>query len=157
MTVYRRCRFCDLNDGCAHKDMLRKALAGLNVTSVLHTCSKFTPVYTPGEAIIYDAVIAGGADEFGLPYEYEFSGHFVKQTGVRALIYIEPNKMDRFGEAEFPARSEGYCKVSFSRIRKDQDGTSIDICDLCGVPSVSCFEYCSDIRCETRQTSQAKD
>lgn len=136
MAVYRKCRTCTKNDeACPDKLALKKALKGLSVTSVLHNCASYSPPHKPGDPILYKYSLA---DEHG-DYDGEFPGHFIRQSGVRALIYIKPGTTDPDGIVFEPTgNGNGFCKVSFSRIRADIDGSVVTICHICDGPAGSC-------------------
>ena len=146
MTIYRKCRLCTKKDGCQIKTDLGKALAGLGVTSVLHKCPEYEPPYKPGEPLFMRMYC--GTPEYnehyseGIP-EGLFPGHFIRQFGIKAMVYVPDGTMDTTSQVEFEARSNGYCKVSFGRLTPRPNGDNIETCEHCGVKKPNCLQdYC---------------
>ena len=138
MTVYRKCRLCLKRDGCSIKSDLGKAIAGLGITSLIHRCDSYEPLFKPGDPVLVTTLAdCNGADSAIFP------GHFLGQTADRkAHVYVEPDIEDIGGNhLEFTPRSNGYCTLSYSRVAANPDGTAIQVCEKCNDVSMKCRCY----------------
>lgn len=134
MTVYRKCRLCLKRDGCSIKADIGSAIRGLGITSLLHRCDSYEAPFKPGDPVLVTTLVdCNGADwdENGPPTAV-FPGHFLAQFGQKAHVFIEPNIEDVDGNHfEFVPRSNGYCTLSYLRVKANPNGAALEICERC--------------------------
>ena len=144
MTVYRKCRLCLKRDGCPIKANIGKVIAGLGITSLLHRCDSYEPPFKPGDPVLVTTLAdcnAADWDENGPPTAI-FPGHFLRQSGPKAHVYIEPDIEDVEGNHfEFAPRRNGYCSLSYSRVAANPNGTPIQVCAKCNDREIICRCY----------------
>lgn len=136
MTYYRRCRLCTAKDGCQTKADIGKVISGLGVTSILHKCKDYNPPYQPGEPVFVRTIATYDCDPMEGPSMDTFPGHFIKQSGSKALVYIKPGApSEEMGEdGPFDAKNNGFCSLSYSRLSARPDGERVEICKICDGP-----------------------
>ena len=134
MTVYRKCRLCRKRNGCSIKADIGRVISGLGITSLLHKCAEYDPPFKAGDPVLVTTLAdcsGSGWDENGPPTAI-FPGHFLAQHGQKAHVYIEPDIEDVEGNHfEFAPKSNGYCTLSYARVRPNPDGNPEQICRVC--------------------------
>ena len=144
MAYFRKCRTCKHNTGdCQIKEGLRQSIKGLGITSLLHRCSEFEPIYKFGDTISVKTCDSMGPqyDECGGPAFEAYAGWFIQESAKRkAIVYIRPgteaqNVVSRKAEAFSPRDGRGFCSIPYSDIHKLQaDIGSPPVCSKCLSP-----------------------
>ena len=118
MTYFSTCTGCGVaRSDCQTLIAVKKAIAGLRITTVRHRCAQREPMYRPGDAVWIKTVAWQGGDEE--PPLCEFPGVFIEQKQRKAIAFIKPGSLDGSGDEVFSTDGRGYVKVPLSRLILD--------------------------------------
>lgn len=138
MTYFSTCTGCGVaRSDCQTLIAVKKAIAGLRITTVRHRCAQREPMYRPGDAVWIKTVAWQGGDEE--PPLCEFPGVFIEQKQRKAIAFIKPGSLDGSGDEVFSTDGRGYVKVPLSRIhpRSGVPPTSVAECHCGDRPGVT--------------------
>lgn len=138
MTFYRSCTGC-IKQGqpCDTRDVLRKRLKGLGITSVKWKCGDRVARIQPGDAVWVETVAdPNEVDDDGQPFRGKFPGVAIQERGAGMLVFIEDGAQDLYEEHDvrFVARNNGFCKIPLSRITL-REAPREEICASCSWPA----------------------
>lgn len=137
--IYRSCQGCAFAKArCEHRDTMRAALAGLDITSVRWRCKGRRPAFKIGEAVwaLTVASISGGCDDDGTPYRDHYPGFVVDYRHTKVIVYIAPSASGRdYPKYKFEGSGgSGFCKLPLSRLSA-RHAEAEEICKACSQPA----------------------
>lgn len=120
MASYRTCHNCahDPNE-CATRDKIKRAIAGLSVTSVKFRCPDRAPLYLPGERVIVTWLVplCKGPSYEDWQHE-EWPATVIMENGAKFIICVDDVESDEGTPAREYVKSPNlYCKVSPGKLR----------------------------------------
>lgn len=138
MTVFRTCYGC-LHQGnpCEARDRFRNSIRGMHITSVKWKCLDRKNRFIPGDPVwLYTMYNRNGDGDEDGPFRDFFPGHVIRNSGLKAMVYIRPGVLGRdepHEEYGFVSTSNGFCKVTITRLTI-RDGERSPLCKWCEFP-----------------------
>lgn len=145
MTYYRTCTNCAHDrDECATLANVRRAIAGMHITSVKFKCENRAPIFRTGDRVTVTWLINSEIDDY-YPGDWgpeTWPATVVSEVGSKFVIVVD----DVPSSHDTPARdyiqsSNLYCKVSASKLAR-LDEPKRPVCALCGIVGTSDFKDC---------------
>lgn len=149
MTVYRTCHNCAVDrDECATRDIIKRSIAGLHITSVKFECENRNPLFRPGQRVsVTWPVNAAEGEYYEDYYEETWPATVIKEVGARFLICVDDVESDYETPARSYIKSDSlYCKVSAGKL-KPLEEPKRSVCGLCGVVGGKGFVECWQMGC----------
>lgn len=133
--TYQTCIGCVHGTGYCHEREATKAkVKGLGVTSLKWKCKFRRPVYEPGEAVWVSLFVGMYEGDWGIetPDYADFPGVVIRLKGSKAIIFVEPACMCRYGEYAFAPRNDGngHVKVSLIHVKR-REAVREHVCKGC--------------------------
>ena len=132
MATYRTCSGCLFGKGpCAEREILRRKVAGLGLTSIKWKCAWKRPAFRPGEPVSVRAMDRAEDYEDGTRVEV-VEGYFVSETSAtdKVVVYVDPAHFsETFDGSEM--RSNGFMRLSRSYVSR-REGVPASFCKECG-------------------------
>ncbi len=145
MANYRTCHNCRVDPKeCATRDIIKRAIAGLHVTSIKFNCPDRAPLYRAGDRVNVTWLVSSSVDDY---YQNEYSQEIwpatvIQEVGPKFLILVDDVDSDEGTPARGYIKSDTlYCKVSAGKLMPLNEPRRT-VCDLCGIVAGNSFNAC---------------
>lgn len=147
MAYYRTCFNCaESRSSCEARERMKKALAGLSVTSVAFRCQDRKPLFAPGERVqvTWTVIPEDWSYEDGASLE-SWPATVAQEAGNKFVIKVDDVESDYGTPArEYVKNQNLYCKVSASKLTR-LDEPFREFCAKCGEIGGDGFPGCQEI------------
>ena len=134
MTAFRTCKNCVLEKApCARRDAIKRAIAGIGITSVKVLCKDRSPRFHAGQRVSVTWPVPNCDDpEYYSATEESWPATVVSEVGSRFLIKVDDVRSDNDTPAGGYLRNASlYAKVSAQKLKPLDEPIQL-VCAICG-------------------------